>query len=158
MSKSWWVAAGSAAALATAALVVASGAPEEPDGTIVLVSGNGGRHDAPLYFELKGTPVRGLFPGSVKQMRITVRNPLGFRLIVQSLSAEVSSTDRRGCRAASENLQVRPYVGNLPVTVAASGSTDLGGAIPVAMPLGAAQRCAGARFTISISGIGRRAA
>ncbi|WP_203824292.1 hypothetical protein [Actinoplanes palleronii] len=154
MSKRWWIAATSAAALA-AALIVAVGSPDNPDETIVLV-GDSHHRGGPLYFELKGKPVRGLFPGAVKQMKISVVNPLGYRITVHRLTAKVSDTDRRGCSATAANLQVRSYSGRLPVTVAASGRTELGGAIPVSMPIGATRKCAGARFTIAISGVGQR--
>ncbi|MEU4687524.1 hypothetical protein [Actinoplanes sp. NPDC023714] len=149
-----------AAALATALVVVVTG-PEAPeDETFVLVGRGGGEPGGgPLAFELKGKPVRGLYPGAVKQMRITVDNPLGYRLSVQRLSATVtSSSSRRGCPATPANLQVKEYTGRLPAIVAAGGRTDLGGAIPVAMPLGAPEKCAGVRFTIAISGVGYRVA
>ena len=157
--KSWWTAAAVAAALATALVVVVTG-PEAPeDETFVLVGRGGGEPGGgPLAFELKGEPVRGLYPGAVKQMRITVDNPLGYRLSVQRLSATATSSSRRGCPATSANLRVREFTGKLPVTVAAAGRTDLGGAIPVAMPLGAPENCAGVRFTIAISGVGYRVA
>lgn len=157
MTKSWWIAAVSAASLITAAFVVATDSAETPDdGTLVLV-GQTDHQDGPLYFELKGKPVKGLYPGAVRQMRITVVNPLGSRLSVQSLTARVSDSNRRGCRADSANLQVRNFSGRLPITVAASGRTELNGAFPITMPSGATRACAGARFTISISGVGRRA-
>lgn len=156
MSKKWWMAAASVAVLITAAFIVATDSSGTPDdGNLVLV-GQGSRQDGPLYFQLKGKPVKGLYPGAVKQMRITVVNPLGYRLRVQSLSARVSDSNRRGCHPNSENLQIRKYEGQLPIMVAASGRTELSGVFPVTMPRGATRKCAGARFTVSISGIGRR--
>jgi hypothetical protein len=159
MLKSWWTAAAAAAVLSVAALVAVSDSPADQEGEMLILTGRGSDHrDGPLHFLLEGTPVRGLYPGAVKQMRITVDNPLGFQLSVQRLSAEVTATSRRGCPATSANLQVRDYTGTLPVTVAAAGRTELGGAIPITMPLGATEKCAGVRFTISVSGVGRRVA
>lgn len=160
MLKSRWTAAAAVAALAAAALIIAVGPPETPASeTFVLVGGGGGggEHRAgPLRFELTGKSVRGLYPGAVKQMRIAVENPLDFRLSVRKLTARVTSSNRRGCSATPKNLEVQAYNGPLPVTVAAVGRTELGGSIPVVMPLGATEKCAGARFTISISGVGDR--
>jgi hypothetical protein len=159
MLKSWWAAAAAAAALAAALVVVVTGPNEPEDEALVLVGRDSGNpHGGPLAFELKGKPVKGLYPGAVKQMRITVENPLGYRLSVQRLSARVTSSSKRSCPATSANLQVRDYTGTLPVTVAAAGRTELGGAIPITMPLGATEKCAGVRFTISVSGVGRRVA
>lgn len=154
--KRWWMATVSAAVLIAAGFIVATDSSEaEDDGNLVLV-GQGGHHDDPLYFQLKGKPVKGLYPGAVKQMRITVVNPLGFPLRVQSLTAKVADSNRRDCHADPQNLQVRRYNGRLPIMVAASGRTELAGSFPVTMPSGATRKCAGARFIISISGVGQR--
>ncbi|WP_229071498.1 hypothetical protein [Actinoplanes sp. DH11] len=159
MVKKWWAATASAAALGVALVAAVSGPPEGPqDETLVLVGRGGDRSGGRMHFELTGTPVRGLYPGAVKRMRITVDNPLGFRLSVRSLSARVTSSSRRGCPATPANLEVRDFTGALPAMVAARGRTDLAGSIPVAMPLGATEKCAGARFTIAVSGVGDRVA
>jgi hypothetical protein len=157
MLKSWWTAAALAAVLAGVLAAVAPGAPSGRDGDVLRLAGRGGdHHDGPLYFTLEGKPVRGLHPGAVKQMKITVRNPLGFRLSLQKLTAKVSSSSRPGCPANSQNLQVREFSGRLPATVAATGRTELAGSVPVVMPIGASQKCAGASFTITVSGVGQR--
>jgi hypothetical protein len=156
MSKIWWTAAASAAAaLATAAFVTATDSSGTPDDGMLVLVGQGTHRDDPLHFQLRGKPVKGLYPGAVKQMRITVVNPLGFRLRVQSLSAQVSGSNRRGCHAESQNLQIRQFSRPLPITVPV-GRTDLSGFFPITMPRGAPRTCAGARFTITISGVGRR--
>ncbi|MEV6347791.1 hypothetical protein [Actinoplanes sp. NPDC051851] len=156
MSKSWWTTVAVVLTLATIALSVVSASSRRPEAETLVLVGGTGDHNSTVQFELRGKPVHGLYPGAVRQMRITVDNPFGFGLQVQDLTAEVSSSDRQGCPANSQNLEVRRYDGVLPVTIAASGRTELDGSIPVAMPVGATEKCAGARFTLSISGAGRR--
>ena len=157
MLKSWWSVVAAAAVLAGVLVAVAPDPPSVRDGDVLQLVGRDGEHsDGPLYFTLEGRPVRGLHPGAVKQMIITVRNPLGFRLSLQRLTAKVTSSSRRGCPATSDNLQVQPYRGQLPATVAATGRTVLDGTIPVVMPIGASEKCAGTDFTIRLSGVGRR--
>ena len=160
MVKSWWTAATAMAVLAGVLLIAGPGFLDDPaeDTELELVGRGAGRPGDRLHFRLEGKPVRGLYPGAVKQMRISVRNPLGFRLSVQQLTAKVTASSQRGCPATSANLRVEEYTGKLPAMVAASGRTELGGAVPIVMPAGASQKCAGARFTVSISGVGHRVA
>ena len=157
MFKSWWTAAGAAAVMAGVLLAVTPGAPEiaAEDEAMVLVGGSGGDHwNGPMKFVLEGKPVRGLYPGAVRQMRITVFNPLGARMTLQQVTGKVTSSSRRGCPASSASLEVRKFTGRLPVQLPAHGHTTLDGALPVAMAAGASEKCAGARFTITISGVG----
>jgi hypothetical protein len=159
MLKSWWTAAGAAAVVAGVLLAVAPSPPatQDEDEAMVLVGGRGGdHHGAPMYFVLEGKPVRGLYPGAVRQMKITVFNPLGAKLRVQQVSGKVTSSSRRGCPASTASLVVRPFTGVLPVVVPARGRTTLTGALPIAMPGGASEKCAGVRFTISVSATGYR--
>jgi hypothetical protein len=158
MSKIWWKAASAAAVLATLLVGVALWQPASPtDEAVVLVGGSSSHHGDPIYFTLEATPVRALHPGAVRQMKVTLINKLGYRLKLQRLSGKVTSSSRRGCSATAANLQVKDYSGSLPVSISARARTSLGGAIPVVMPPGASQKCAGARFTITLSGIGYRA-
>ncbi|MBG0561728.1 hypothetical protein [Actinoplanes aureus] len=157
MLKSSWTAAAAAAVLAGVLVAVAPDPPSVRDGdALLLVGRDGDQPDGPLHFVLEGKPVRGLYPGAVKQMKITVRNPLGFRISLQRLTATVSSSSRRGCPATAGNLRVREYSGRLPATVAATGRTELDGSIPIVMPVNASEKCAGADFTITVSGVGHR--
>lgn len=153
MVKSWRTTTTAVVALAGILLVSTSGSSVPDQETLLLV---GGQRGGPLHFKVEGRSVRGLYPGSTRQMRITVRNPLGFRLSLRQLTAKVSSSSRRGCLPIAKNLQVRRYSGPLPVTVAASGRTPLAGSIPVVMPMGASQKCAGATFVITLSAVGVR--
>jgi hypothetical protein len=155
MSKTWWTAA--AAAITLAGVLVAIAPQRNPDSEEMLLVGRGGdQSNGPLHFVLEGKPVRGLYPGAVKNMRITVRNPLGYRLSLQRLTAKVTSSSRRGCPATSANLLVKEFSGKLPAMVAANGRTNLDGAFPILMPMGATEKCAGTRFEISVSGVGYR--
>jgi hypothetical protein len=158
MSKTWWTAAGTMAALAGVLLAVAPRPSQAPDDeAMLLVSQAGERRNGPLYFRLEGKPVRGLYPGATRQMRITVLNPLGYRLSMQRLTGTVTATSRRGCPADDSSLRIGDYTGALPVAIAAHGRTTLTGTLPVSMPIGTTEKCAGARFSISMSGSGFRA-
>jgi hypothetical protein len=156
MLKSRWTVTTAVAVLAGALAVVALDSPSDPDEALLLVGRDRAPGSGQLRFQLEGRSVRGLFPGATRQMRITVRNPLGVRFSLQQLTAEVSSSSRRGCAVTPANLQVRQYSGRLPVTVEATGSTRLAGTVPVVMPMGASQKCAGAGFVITLSGVGMR--
>ena len=151
MVKIWWLAAASAAVLAAALVAMVA---DPLDDAMVPVGRGAEQHDGPLRFALEGKPVRGLHPGAVRQMKITVSNPLGSPLRLDRVTGTVVSSGRRGCPATAENIQVQTYNGRLPATVAAHGRTVLDGTIPVTMPAGATAQCAGARFTISLAGTG----
>ncbi|GAA2614358.1 hypothetical protein [Paractinoplanes durhamensis] len=158
MLKKWWTPIATLVMLA-AVLVVATTdqTTVTTDDTMVMVGGHGrGDHGAPLHFTLTAKPVHGLYPGKVEQLRVTVNNPTGYRLRLQQLSGRVTWSSRRGCPATSASLQVRQYTGRLPMVITARGRTDLGGSLPVVMPSGTSEKCAGARFTITISGMGYR--
>ncbi|MGX6602352.1 hypothetical protein ACWKSP_09495 [Micromonosporaceae bacterium Da 78-11] len=124
---------------------------------MIMVSRDGARGTGPMHFTLDGRSVRGLYPGATKPMRLTVINPYGFRLRLQRLSGNVKASSQRGCSPTSTNLVVKDYSGRLPVTVEARGRITLSGEIPVFMPRSASQKCAGAHFTILISGLGSKA-
>jgi hypothetical protein len=156
MLKRWWIAATAAVVLGGAA-VVAINSPFADADTMVMVSGSGDQRNGALRFELRGKPVRNLHPGSTRHMRITVDNPLAQRLSLKQVSAQVSSSSRRDCPVTPANLQVGAYSGGLPVTVDPDRRTELPGAIPITMPMGASIKCAGTSFTITIRGVGLRA-
>jgi hypothetical protein len=158
MLKKWWTPLATLVMLA-GVLVVArtDGTTFTPDDTMVMAGGRGGRdHGGPLYFTLTAKPVHGLYPGKVRQLKVTVNNPMGYRLRLQQLSGRVTWSSRRGCPATLGSLQVKQYNGRLPVEIPAHGRTSLSGWLPVVMPYGASENCAGARFTITISGTGYR--
>jgi hypothetical protein len=131
-------------------------APERPEsassGTIAIVGYHGrlsGHDIRPFRITVAGKAPTGLHPGTTKDMAVSIENPYDFALRVEGLRGEVVETSRRKCKP--HNLLVRTYVGRLPLTVAARGRTRAG-TIPLFMPLDANQACAGAVFTIRLSG------
>lgn len=156
MLKNQWIAVVAAVVLVGGLAAAASDTPPTSENEDLVLVGRDDRQTGPLHFVLEGKPVRGLYPGATKQMKITVRNTLGTRLDLVNLTARVSSSAHRGCPATAANLQVRRFTGRLPARVAAGGRTELAGTIPVVMPMGASIKCAGTRFTITISGVGHR--
>ena len=150
------------AALAGLAGMLAAFGPARPqradEPTLFLVSRDdrhGYRPD--VEFTVEGTSVRGLYPGAVKNIKLSIVNPYGFALQIRSLTGKVRATSRRECAVSSDNLQVRNYTGRLPYTVPARSRAQLNGSLPITMPRQATARCAGTRFTIVLSGTGTKA-
>jgi hypothetical protein len=158
MAKNLRIAAGTAALTASVLLVVAMWQPTTATGeAVLLVGGHGDHRGSAVSFTLDAVPIQALYPGAVRQMKVTLINKLGYRLRLQKLSGKVVASSRRGCPATVASLKINEYNGPLPVSIAPRSRTSLRGTIPVAMPAGASQRCAGARFTIALSGLGYRA-
>ncbi|MEU4237997.1 hypothetical protein [Actinoplanes sp. NPDC026619] len=157
MLKKWWTPLATLVMLAGLLVVATTDQSPAAEDTMVMVGGRGGHeHGGPLYFTLTAGSVHGLYPGKVKQLRVTVNNPMGYRLRLQQLAGRVTWSSRRGCPATSASLQVRPYTGRLPVLISAHGRTTLTGTLPILMPSGTSEKCAGAHFRITISGMGYR--
>lgn len=154
--KAWWITLASVALLGGGVVTLLPSAPDTADGSddeaMVMVGRE--HNDGTVRFTIEGRTVRGLYPGAVKQMRTTVVNPSRHRLRVQKLDGKVVSTSRRSCPI--RNLQVRPYDGKLPQFIEPYERVTLSGALPVAMPPDAPSKCAGVRFTIALSGVGRQ--
>jgi hypothetical protein len=156
MLKHWRTALALAAMLAGGYFASSTISSPTSDDALVLLSHDGGQGYGPMQFDLDGRSVRGLYPGKTKPMKLTVINPYGFRLRLQRLSGRVATSSQRGCSPTSSNLVVRDFDGRLPVTIAAHGRVTLAGSIPVTMPWGASQKCAGSHFMIRLSGAGSR--
>jgi hypothetical protein len=124
----------------------------------MILVGNSRGPGADVTFTVLGTPVRGLYPGATKKVVLRVRNPYPFKLSIESLGGRVTGTSRRGCAPTSANLVVRPYEGTLPVTVKPRSEAVLNGGLPVGMPRGATVKCADTRFSIALTGRGRKIA
>ncbi|MFF5079854.1 hypothetical protein ACFY36_22610 [Actinoplanes sp. NPDC000266] len=158
MLKSWRTSVAAAALIGGTVVAFTPGSPESPDPSeneaMVLVGREQG--GGAMTFELQGRGVRGLYPGAVKQMRVTVVNPSQYRLRLHGISGKVVSSSRRGCPATSASLLVKAYNGRLPQAVEPRSRTTLDGTVPVTMPSGATTRCAGTRFTIALTGTGLR--
>ncbi|GIE27674.1 hypothetical protein Ait01nite_007190 [Actinoplanes italicus] len=156
MPKNRWIAVMTAVVLSGAVATLTVVSPFADEDTLVMVSRSEGRQSGEVHFELRGKPVRNLYPGSTRHMKITVENPLDQRLRLEQVTAEVSSSSRHDCPTMPANLQVGAYSGGLPVTVHPAGRTELPGAIPITMPMGASINCAGTDFTVTIYGVGLR--
>jgi hypothetical protein len=139
------------AALAILAGGHVAGGPDasDPGTQMIQLTGNGesGRYG----FLIEGKPARGLYPGGVKDIAITLRNTYPFALKVVSLRGRIVSSSSRRCRVGSATLVVRPHVGALPLVVPAH-SRRTAGTIPVFMPANASPACQGTTFTVHIVG------
>jgi hypothetical protein len=126
------------------------------DSNLVLLGQDNQLRHGPTRFELHGQQVHGLYPGAVREMRMVLTNPYGFRLRLWDISGVISRSSRRGCPATSTSLRVTGYTGRLPVFVGPHSSATLPGSVPLAMPRTAPQRCAGSHFTIALTGMAAR--
>ena len=111
---------------------------------------------SPYSFTVQATPVEGLYPGAVRQLRLTLTNPYTFDLLVTGMHADLVGTSRPGCDPVSTNLEVRPYTGELPVGVEAEDSAEAG-TVPLHMPNSVVDDCQRATFTIRLSADAMRA-
>lgn len=148
----WRMAVVAAAVVVVA--VAAGGTGPVTDGTIVLTS-----HGTPAAgngFAVRARPVAGLFPGVVKPMAVTLRNPYGFDIEVTSLRGRVTESSKRSCRPGAKTVSARSYAGRLPVTVPAHSSREVG-AVPIAMAVTAPERCRNTTFTVVVAGRATRA-
>ena len=144
-----------AAALVTAGFVAAAGQEGAPAEEMVLT--NGGPYGGGYRFTVTGRPITGLYPGATRQITVTVVSPYRFPLVLHEVSGRLVSTSRRGCPATSASLRITPYRGRMPFTVAPAARTTLPGSLTVTMPRTATPKCANSRFTIALTGTGRRA-
>jgi hypothetical protein len=152
MLKNWLTPITTVAMMASAFAVAAS--PGRDMEALVLTGGHG--DSGPMRFVLEGRPVGGLYPGAVEQIKLKVANPLSYKLRLTQVNGKVTRTSHSGCPATSASLQVKQYSGVLPLTIRAHDRLSLAGTIPVTMPSGASEKCAGARFTIALTGLAYR--
>lgn len=99
-----------------------------------------------------GASVGGLYPGASRDMPVRLRNPYPFDIRVSRLTAEVVQSSRPSCPAVPDNLVAGPHQGRLPLTVTARESRAAG-SFPIRMPAAVTDECAGATFTIRITGV-----
>ncbi|GIM91232.1 hypothetical protein [Paractinoplanes toevensis] len=124
----------------------------EFDAAQLTLTGHDGH--APSRFSVEGTPIKGLYPGAVRSIRLTVVNPERSALRIERLTGRVVATTRRGCPVSG--LRVTGYEGKLPVRVQARGRTRLPGVLVVAMPRNTTPKCAETRFTIEFQAVGTK--
>ncbi|MCY1140697.1 hypothetical protein OWR29_22090 [Actinoplanes sp. Pm04-4] len=154
--KAWRSAVTAAATLATA-FIVAGSQQRGSDGRAMVLTHGGRDSYGNVRFTLSGRPVTGLYPGATQQIKVTVVNPFGFSLSLQTLDASLVGTNRRDCPATGATLRVSAYNGRLPFTIKPYGRSTLAGAIPVTMPRSATPKCANTKLLISLAGTGRKA-
>jgi hypothetical protein len=141
-----------AGVLAAATAAQSNGAP---DGTILALASHSGQTQYRVQFAVDGKSIRGLYPGAVKKIELRISNPYGFDLVLQRVEGRLVATSRRRCSPDPSHLEVRKYLGKLPVTLRAHSRTTVG-TLPVAMPKDAPAKCADTKFTIAISGTAKR--
>ncbi|MFP5309204.1 MAG: hypothetical protein ACLGIR_06450 [Actinomycetes bacterium] len=89
--------------------------------------------------------VSGLAPGVTQTLRVTVRNPNRFPVVVTDVSVAVGTSDRAGCAASTLSI------GRLPaqVTIAATGTRDV--TMSAVLLRSAPDACKGARWPLTIT-------
>jgi len=102
-------------------------------------------------FTISGTSPRGLYPGAVKPIRLTLVNPSAFSLRVTAVRGRLTATSRPGCRPISSNLSIGGFTGRLPITMRPASRKSVG-SVAVSMPNSVANACQGATFTILLTG------
>jgi len=138
------------------ALVAATGLPHR-GGKAIVVLGAGGSAGlaaapsaaAPTTFGIAGS-VGGLYPGDSAPLRLKLRNPYGFAIVVTSISTAVSSA---GPKCVSGNLTVPAFTGQVKVPARGQAQTF----VTVTLRHKAPDGCQGAVFPLSYSGIARKA-
>ena len=108
-----------------------------------------------VEFAIRGKTVRGMYPGLVKDVKITLKNPYHYDLVIRRIEGRVTATSRRQCRPGLATLVTRSYRGNLPLRLPPMSATAAG-SIPLFMPSEAPQSCQDTTFTIVLTGSGTR--
>lgn len=153
-------AVGTAAMLTALLLAAASGTPSASAGETMTITGTRdkahGYNQQTFGIAMGGKAPKGLYPGVVREMKLTLRNPYDFALSVKSLEGKVVSTSKRKCKPSASNLVARDYSGKLPLVVPPRGKVDAK-TIPLFMPPNASAACQGAVFTIELTGTATKA-
>ena len=112
----------------------------------------------PQAFDISvnGPAPKGLYPGVTRDMKLMLRNPYAFPLLVKSLRGELVASSRNRCKPVAANLAPGTYRGRLPLVVPAKGKVSAG-VVPLHMPATASAACQGAKFTIRLSGTATKA-
>lgn len=127
------------------------------DEPVLVVVANVSEADAGpgTTFSVSTPDVTGLYPGTTKQLTLTVSNPYDFAITVTDLWGHLDRTSKGGCAPSASNLSVRAHEGVLPTV---PRRTDrAAGTIPLYMPNTVAEACQRAQFTISLRGTAKKA-
>ena len=157
----WKIVVGAAGTAAALTLAASAGVPDASAGETMVITGAHGQtrgydDHRPFDIAMGGKTPKGLYPGVVRDLKLTLRNPYDFALSVRSLRGEVIATSRRKCKPVPANLVTRSYAGPLPIVIPPRGKVEAK-SIPLHMPPGASQACAGVVFTIRLSGTAMKA-
>jgi hypothetical protein len=151
--RSWIAATTTVLGIAVAGAV----APHESDANEMVVASRQNSHGyPPVKFTVLGSHVKGLYPGLVKDMTVTLYNPYDFDLNVRSLRGDVVSSSRRTCRTSTANLVAHSHKGPLPLIIPAH-SRKKAGIIPIFMPGSASRNCQKTTFTVRLTGTATKA-
>jgi hypothetical protein len=106
-----------------------------------------------IRFTVTAPPVRGLYPGAVVPMRLTVHNPQSYPIRITGIGARLTATSKRACLPVPANLSVGARTGrpDLPIVVPPHGSRGAG-QIALSMPNTVTDACQFATFTIHFDG------
>jgi hypothetical protein len=157
----WKIAVGAVGMLAAFTLAASAGARDASASESMVITeahGNPRGYDnqQPFGIAMGGKAPKGLYPGVVREMQLTLRNPYDFALNVKTLRGEVVASSKRKCKPVAANLVTRSYAGKLPIVVPPRSRVHAK-SIPLYMPLGASQACSGAVFTIRLTGTATKA-
>jgi hypothetical protein len=142
------------------------GSPSIPAGSVIY--GQGSSALGPIHnlagpnaagqsqvFYISGT-VSGLYPGSSSTLNLSVQNPLGSPMTINTITIVAGSP--MGCPSSNLVVTVTPpwtlnntYTIHLSLDVPAN-STVAGPAVPVSLAAGATSSCAGANFPLIYGG------
>lgn len=98
-------------------------------------------------FRIAGS-VSGLFPGSSRQLKLTVSNPQTFPIVVTSIATAVQNASA-SCTAA--NLSVSAFSGQLSVPAFGSAKVTVLAKLAYSAP----NACIGSKFPLVYSGLGK---
>ncbi|GGL04725.1 hypothetical protein [Mangrovihabitans endophyticus] len=143
------IAVAAAALVGTAGLGLAMLRPHDPNAqpmTLSAAPAAAGRY----AFAVRAGAVDSLYPGADRRLILTFSNPYDFDLVVTGMRARVASTSKPGCAPIDTNLEVRDYIGRLPVRVDADDTREAG-SIPLHMPNTVVDACQAAVFHIALT-------
>jgi hypothetical protein len=99
------------------------------------------------HLTVKGVSIKGLYPGAVKSLKVTVTNGEKFTIKVKPLKVTVAAkTGRAGCTGTAGNLVVKAPT----ATVKLGRKKTHIDVLRVTMPTTVANACQGASFKITV--------
>jgi hypothetical protein len=151
-------AAVAATGLAAVAVSSAPSAPTDSSEGMVVAAATAATAKAnqPFGITVRGKMVKGLYPGAVKEMRLTLTNPYNFDLSVTELHGVVYASSKKTCKPGPATVMTQPYRGALPLVLPKHGKKAFG-YLPVAMADNASMSCQKTYFKIRLVGTATKA-